>query len=269
VLALFLIAHAFILCQQHASRGDLRKVLDRAHWDTGDANHIATHKHEILRKIAAGMEYLHCEGVFHRDLRRYASYVIAYKLSSHTLSTHNNANFRHPSLFTLLYVLFSPNVLITEDFTPLLADFGLSQITAKDYSTFCRDSCNSRWKAPELFKREFPTFTASCDVYSYGVVIWEMFSSYDTRSCNKTTHPMKNTPWGKLNADEIGHQLNFEKKRLSDDDYFNQKVVLDSNVKYAAVYAGVMNKCLSLQEADRPTFTDITSYLNLLPPVHR
>jgi serine/threonine protein kinase len=149
----------------------------------------------------------------------------------------------------------SSNILITENFTPLLADFGLSQIATQhpDYSTFDHHSGTPEWKAPELFN-ENACFTASCDVYSYGVIVWEMLT-------NKR-------PWSGMTCTEIGHALNgqneeMQKKSLLDREYFNPDVVDNDIVGHAAVYFGLMRQCLLLlSNGTRPSFAAITANLN-------
>ena len=34
----------------------------------------------------------------------------------------------------------------------------------------------TRWRAPEIFKRDKPTPNKSSDIYSYGMILWELSS---------------------------------------------------------------------------------------------
>jgi len=73
--------------------------------------------------------------------------------------------------------LKSPNVLLssldpTAEVCAKVADFGLSQ--AFSSSTRGRSVANPVWLAPEIMKNE--DYTEKADVYSYGVILWELSS---------------------------------------------------------------------------------------------
>ena len=87
--------------------------------------------------IARGMSYLHSQGILHRDLK-------------------------------------SENLLLSEDMTVKVADFGIS----------CLESCTGdvksftgtyRWMAPEMIKGK--KHTRKVDVYSFGIVLWELLTA--------------------------------------------------------------------------------------------
>lgn len=62
----------------------------------------------------------------------------------------------------------------------LLADFGLAKVkneTTKTIATKAGESKASgsiRWTAPEIFN--FGKYNASCDVFAFGVFLWELMS---------------------------------------------------------------------------------------------
>ncbi|KLO11696.1 kinase-like protein, partial [Schizopora paradoxa] len=100
-----------------------------------------------IRDIAKGLEYLHSEGVIHADLK-------------------------------------SPNILISQDSKPLLADFGLSlalsESTAGSTTTGAFTKGTVRWMARELLVPEDsgPSFRPDeqTDIWALGMVIYELLS---------------------------------------------------------------------------------------------
>ncbi|VDN04876.1 unnamed protein product [Thelazia callipaeda] len=95
---------------------------------------------DMLRGIAAGMKYLTEKGFVHRDLA-------------------------------------ARNVLVDLNYQCKIADFGLSRglegTTEQEYTTN-GGKIPVRWTAPEAITHR--KFTAASDVWSFGVVIWEMCS---------------------------------------------------------------------------------------------
>ena len=87
--------------------------------------------------IARGMSYLHSQGILHRDLK-------------------------------------SENILLGEDMSVKVADFGISCLESQ---------CGSgkgftgtyRWMAPEMIKEKH--HTRKVDVYSFGIVLWELLTN--------------------------------------------------------------------------------------------
>ena len=94
----------------------------------------------VAEGVAAGMLYLHRQGIMHRDLK-------------------------------------GPNVLLDHAGEVKLTDFGLS-VKLPDEATdagFLTPECGSyRWMAPEVLRHE--PYDKKCDVYSFAMLCWEMLT---------------------------------------------------------------------------------------------
>lgn len=84
--------------------------------------------------VAMGMEYLHSQGVVHRDLK-------------------------------------SENLVLTEDLHLKLTDFGVGCLETECDSRSA-DTGTYRWMAPEMISHKH--YSKKVDVYSFGVVLWEL-----------------------------------------------------------------------------------------------
>lgn len=96
-----------------------------------------TQKTIIAIGVAYGMLELHNKSVIHRDLK-------------------------------------SLNVLLDENYHPFVCDFGLSRFARDEDCLKTQDIGTPHWMAPELF--ESNQYTSKVDVYSYGMLLWEMLT---------------------------------------------------------------------------------------------
>eukprot|EP00276_Gloeochaete_wittrockiana_P005788 CAMPEP_0184662932 /NCGR_PEP_ID=MMETSP0308-20130426/45668_1 /TAXON_ID=38269 /ORGANISM="Gloeochaete witrockiana, Strain SAG 46.84" /LENGTH=279 /DNA_ID=CAMNT_0027105297 /DNA_START=57 /DNA_END=896 /DNA_ORIENTATION=- len=92
---------------------------------------------DVLLPLADAMECLHKNDILHRDLK--------------------------PS-----------NVLITSEGIIKVIDFGLARVEDPD-GDMTGQTGSYRWSAPEVLRREH--YTQKADVYSYGIVAWEVATS--------------------------------------------------------------------------------------------
>jgi serine/threonine protein kinase len=98
--------------------------------------------HELLVDIASGMQYIHGlrPSLLHSDLK-------------------------------------SPNILLGQKGNRLIAkicDLGLASFTSFTVATSVE---NPMWAAPELLRKGFRTCTPASDVYSFGIILWELCTS--------------------------------------------------------------------------------------------
>ncbi|KAG0557002.1 hypothetical protein M758_11G091500 [Ceratodon purpureus] len=84
--------------------------------------------------VALGMEYLHSQGVVHRDLK-------------------------------------SENLVLTEDLHIKLTDFGVGCLET-ECDQRSADTGTYRWMAPEMISHKH--YSKKVDVYSFGIVLWEL-----------------------------------------------------------------------------------------------
>ena len=120
----------YCIITEYMSQGTLRMYLNKK-----DPYSLSP---ETILKLALdfsrGMEYLHAQGVIHRDLK-------------------------------------SPNLLLNDEMRVKVADFGTSCLETKCQATKGNKG-TYRWMAPEMTKEK--PYTRKVDVYSFGIVLWEL-----------------------------------------------------------------------------------------------
>ena len=89
------------------------------------------------QQIASGMQHLHSNNIVHRDLK-------------------------------------SGNILLALGFLAKLCDFGTARTLAK--TTMTNQAGTYRWMAPEIVKDIETEINKMCDVFSFGMVIYEIFA---------------------------------------------------------------------------------------------
>ncbi|CAL8120080.1 unnamed protein product [Prunus armeniaca] len=97
---------------------------------------------DIALGIAKGIEYLH-QGCDHR--------ILHFDIKPH-------------------------NILLDQNFTPKVSDFGLAKLCAKDQSAISMTTVRGTmgYIAPEVFSRNFGSVSYKSDVYSFGTLLLEM-----------------------------------------------------------------------------------------------
>ncbi|KAG0241616.1 hypothetical protein BGW41_005632 [Actinomortierella wolfii] len=133
IIQLFDVVHEndqILVIMDIAENGSLADVIMKGDlgWST---------KERLAHEIARGLEYIHAEGILHRDLK-------------------------------------SQNVLLNGHMEVKLCDFGFAMDSASK-TTVPSPSIQGtlRWMAPELLSRQ-PIYSTKSDMYAYGMVLWEM-----------------------------------------------------------------------------------------------
>lgn len=120
----------YCIITEYMSQGNLRMYLNKK-----EPYSLSTET--ILRlalDISRGMEYLHSQGVIHRDLK-------------------------------------TNNLLLNDEMRVKVADFGTSCLETQSHESKGNKG-TYRWMAPEMIKEK--PYTRKVDVYSFGIVLWEL-----------------------------------------------------------------------------------------------
>jgi serine/threonine protein kinase len=139
----------------------------------------------------------------------------------------------------------------------VLTDFGLSKTESTISGAITTKSLfrggTLAWTSPELFRvrKGKSHFTSKSDVYSYGIVVWEVLcGAYPVASYEGAE--LSNLPWAHMDiAEIIGALTAGERPKVS------PLALSNSNVFKAATYNSIMQNCLAGEPSARPSFTEI------------
>ena len=129
--------------------------------------------------------------------------------------------------------LKSQNVLINEDWSVKLCDFGLSRYQSKFDADNHGKIGTPHWMAPEILRGE--KYTSAADVYSFGAILWEMLAS--------------DIPFKGRSIPQITGMVGHYRETL--------KVPPSCNSSLRKI----VNNCLIYEPERRPGFKDIADYL--------
>ena len=151
---------------------------------------------KVAKQMAIALLYLHSRQLFHCDLK-------------------------------------SQNVLINDDWTVKLCDFGLSRYQSKFDSDNHGKIGTPHWMAPEILRGE--KYTAAADVYSFGVILWEMLTL--------------EIPFKGRSIPHITGMVGYHKETLKVPPQCNKNL------------RKIVNNCLINEAERRPNFEHIVAYL--------
>ncbi|KAG8385798.1 hypothetical protein BUALT_Bualt03G0082700 [Buddleja alternifolia] len=120
----------YCIITEYMSQGTLRMYLNKKEPYSLSTDTIL----RLALDISRGMEYLHSQGVMHRDLK-------------------------------------SNNLLLNDEMRVKVADFGTSCLETQCMEAK-GNMGTYRWMAPEMIKEK--NYTRKVDVYSFGIVLWEL-----------------------------------------------------------------------------------------------
>ncbi|KAK8893002.1 hypothetical protein M9Y10_030258 [Tritrichomonas musculus] len=188
---------------EFAKNGSLSDILEKILSSNGPSNYDNTTRQIILTGISRGMKYLHDLNIIHRDLK-------------------------------------PDNILLDENFRPLITDFGLSKFYQGSYSNIQSQIVGtSIYMAPEVHSGI--NYDSKADVYSFGILMYEVV--------------MDAVPYPKLKNHEIG--INEFKDKVVNHNYRPEfKYHVKESIKT------LIEKCWSADPKERPTFSEIYDMLS-------
>ncbi|KAJ7971237.1 Receptor-like kinase [Quillaja saponaria] len=174
--------------------------------------------HEIATGIARGLEYLHrgcSKRILHFDIK-------------------------------------PQNILLDENFCPKISDFGLAKLCKREDSAVSMLGARGTvgYIAPEVFCRNFGKVSYKSDVYSYGMMIFEMVGiKKDTDvGMSHTTSDVyfPNSIYKRL---EVGEELRLDGVIKEEDEEISRKMIL------------VSLWCIQTNPSDRPSMSEVVEML--------
>ncbi|GAQ78444.1 Protein kinase superfamily protein [Klebsormidium nitens] len=129
--------------------------------------------------------------------------------------------------------LKSPNILVDRDWTAKVGDFGMSRLKHATYISSMTGAGTPEWMAPEVLRSE-PS-DEKCDVYSFGVILWELTTMQ--------------RPWGGMKTGQIIGAVGFQDQRLPIPDTVDPTI------------ASLIRNCWKRDPRGRPAFQDVVVVL--------
>eukprot|EP00347_Sterkiella_histriomuscorum_P007834 403347387 len=151
---------------------------------------------KIAKQMAMALQYIHRKKILHCDLK-------------------------------------SQNILLNDDWTVKICDFGLARYREKFQKDNHGKIGTPHWMAPEILRGE--KYLEPADVYSYGVILWEML--------------VGEIPYMGRSISQITGVVGYHKEKLS--------VPLRCNKHLRKI----VNNCLIYEPHRRPTFDHIIKYI--------
>jgi tRNA A-37 threonylcarbamoyl transferase component Bud32 len=163
---------------------------------------------KIIKEMALATHYLHTKKILHCDLK-------------------------------------SQNILLSEDWTVKICDFGLARYKEK----FKRDNHGKvgtpHWMAPEILRGE--QYTEAADVYSFGVILWELVTG-------EIPHRGRSVP-------QIVGSVGFHGQKLK-----LPKPHQDQSSSHSPgsnpYFRKIISRCTQHDSSLRPSFMSILSYID-------
>ncbi|KAM0876670.1 hypothetical protein ACQ4PT_036026 [Festuca glaucescens] len=178
-------------------------------------------------------------------------------------------NYLHNSIPTVVHRdLKSSNLLVDKNWTVKVADFGLSRVKLETFLTTKTGKGTPQWMAPEVLRSE-PSNEKS-DVYSYGVVLWELVAQkipWDTLNTMQVRFFAMCTYVGQIGSDFLssifgGNCCDFLQKVIGAVGFMDQRLEIPSNTD--PEWASIIESCWDSDPQRRPSFRELLERLQEL-----
>jgi serine/threonine protein kinase len=166
------------------------------------------------------------------------------------------------SVLCLIHYQHSHNILIDDCRRAVIIDFGLSKtldvfVTANSTSTHFEGGTHA-WTAPEVLLN-LTAFTEKSDVFSFGIVIWEVLHAAHALPSANSGEESSNIPWFGLPPGQLISQIS----RMVDSNApivcptVEAVALTDDNVLKAQRWHEIMLQCLQTQPSLRTRFGEV------------
>ncbi|KAJ4709897.1 Receptor-like protein kinase [Melia azedarach] len=141
------------------------------------------------------------------------------------------------------------NILLDEDFCPKISDFGLAKICPRKESVVSMTGARGTvgYIAPEVFCRNFGAVSHKSDVYSYGMMVFEMTGR-------------KNNGVGNNRSSDV-YFPDWVYECLETDELVLQGIENEEDKKYARTMVIVSLWCIQTLPSNRPTISRVVEML--------
>ena len=223
--------------------GSLRDLLRNAERDLQWHTRL-----KIALQVALGMKYLHERHMLHRDLKS-ANVLLDEQLRAKVCDFGLSRVVR-PSRPRVVHSPFTgvtrllPHVHGVEiNDTQSVSSLENVAVNVVDVrGTMTKAAGTLLWMAPEVYRGD-QNYTGAVDVYSYGIVLWELAT--------------RNTPW----VDELSSDTVFFEQLNRALQTGRRPVIPDDVVAEHGEFVSVMRRCWAGDPADRPTFAEVATDL--------
>ncbi|KAK9273449.1 hypothetical protein L1049_018259 [Liquidambar formosana] len=180
-------------------------------------------------------------GSLYRLLRRPHHQLDEKRRMRMALDVAKGMNYLHTSHPTIVHRdLKSPNLLVDKNWVVKVCDFGLSRLKHHTFLSSRSTAGTPEWMAPEVLRNE-PS-NEKCDVYSFGVILWELATS--------------RVPWSGMNPMQVVGAVGFQNRRLE----------IPPDVDPMA--AQIIRDCWQNDSHLRPSFAQLMHRLRRLPRLY-